>query len=95
MCVFHPSCGWVDISSGENIILGEIYQYSELLFKRLVDWSAAEEVLKTMEDYAKIYRDGLHWGKVEYNIGKQEFSLPNNYVPVAKSRLKSLELENQ
>ena len=32
---------------------------------------------------------------VEHNIGKQEFSFPNNCVPVTKSQLKSLELENQ
>ena len=52
----------------------------------------AESVLKKMEDYAKIYRAGLQWGVVEHNIGKWEFSLPDNCVPVTKSRLKSLEL---
>ena len=32
---------------------------------------------------------------VEHNIGKRAFSLPKNFIPVTKSRLKSLELENQ
>ena len=40
-------------------------------------------------------RAGLQRGTVEHNIGKREFSLPNNFVMVTKSRLKSLELENQ
>ena len=45
--------------------------------------------------YAKTSWACLQWGKVEHNIGKQECYLPNNCVPVTKSRLKSLELENQ
>ena len=67
------------------------YRSSELLFKRLVERSAVEEVLKTMEDYANRSRAILHWGAVEHNIGKQEFSLPDIFFPVTKSRLKSLE----
>ena len=48
-----------------------------------------------MEDYAKISWAVLQCGVVEHSIGKREFSLPNNCVPVTKSRLKSLEFENQ
>ena len=47
-----------------------------------------------MEDYEKIYWAGLQWGAVKHNIGKREFYLPKSSVPVTKSRLKSLELEN-
>ena len=93
--VFHPPCGWVEITSGEKIRLVVRYKYYELLVKRLVERSSDEGLLKTMEDYAKRYRAGLQWGTVEHNIGKWELSLPKNCVPVTKSRLKSLELENQ
>ena len=49
-----------------------------------------------MEGYAKRSRPGLQWGGgVDHNIGKQEFSLQNNCVPVTKLQLNSLELENQ
>ena len=48
-----------------------------------------------MKDYEKISRASLQWRTVEHNIGKQEFSLPNNCVPVTKLQLESLELENQ
>ena len=47
-----------------------------------------------MEDNAKRYRDSPKWGIVKNNIGKQSLYLPENCVPVTKSRLKSLELEN-
>ena len=92
--VFCPTCGWVEISSGEKIRLDAIYRSSEILVKSLVERSEAEEVLKKMEDYAKRSRAGVQWGAVERNIGKREFSLPKNCVPVTKSQLKSLELEN-
>ena len=71
--------------------MDERYRSSKLLVKRLVERSVAEELLRKMEDYAKIYWAGLQWGALEHNIGKQEFSLPNNYVLVTKSQLKSLE----
>ena len=93
--VFRPSYGWVEISSGENICLDARYRSSDILVKRLVERSAAKEVLKTMEGYAKISWPGLQWGTVENNIGKREFSLPNIFSPVTKSRLNILELENQ
>ena len=93
--VCRPSCGWVEISSGENIFWDAIYRSRELLFKRLVEKSASEEVLKTMEGYTKRSRDVPKLGTVEHNIGKHKFSLPNNCVPVTKPRLNSLELENQ
>ena len=48
-----------------------------------------------MEYHAKRSWAGLQWGTVEHNIGKREFSLPNNCIPVKKLQLKSLELENQ
>ena len=85
----------MEISSGENIPFDARYRTSEVLVKILVEWSSVEEVLKTMADYAKISWGGLHWGMVEHNIGKREFSLPNMFFPVTKSGLKSLELENQ
>ena len=44
--VYHPLSDWVEISSVENIHLDMKYQSSDLLSKMLVDWSAAEEVLK-------------------------------------------------
>ena len=69
--VFRPSCGWVEISSGEKIRLDARYRSSELLVKSLVQRSAAEEVLKEMENYAKISWAGLQWGMVDHNIGKQ------------------------
>ena len=47
-----------------------------------------------MKDYAKIYRSGLQWGIVEHNIGKRAFSTPKDCVPVTKSQLNILELEN-
>ena len=53
VCVFRPSCGWVEISNGDNICLDARYQSIEILVKRLKEQYAAEEVLKTMEDYAK------------------------------------------
>ena len=80
----------MDISSGEKIHLDARYQYSDLLVNRLLGRSEAEEVLKKMEDYAKISRAGLQWGAEEHNIGKRAFSLPDNCAPVTKSRLKSL-----
>ena len=57
--VFRPNCGWVEISSGDNIRLDVIYQSSEILVDVLVERCAAEEMLKTMEDYVKISRAGL------------------------------------
>ena len=71
------------------------YLSSKLLVKRPVKQSADEEVL---EKWRIIQRDlGLDysWGRQNITSGKREFSLPNNCVPVTKSRLKSLELENQ
>ena len=50
---FPPKLGWVEISSGENIRLDARYKSSAILVKRLVDQSAVEKVLKTMEYYAK------------------------------------------
>ena len=67
------------------------YRSSEILFNSLIDWSTAEELFLKMKYYEKISRAGLQWRTVEHNIGKQEFSLPNNYVLVTKSQLKSLE----
>ena len=93
--VCHQTYGWAEISSGENIRLDERYLYSEILFKRLLESCAAKEVLKTIEGYEKIYRAVLQGGMVENNTEKREFYLPNNCVLVTKSRLKSLELENQ
>ena len=49
----------MEISSVYKIHLDARYQSIEFSFKRLVDRSAAEEVLKKMEDYAKITRAGL------------------------------------
>ena len=43
----------MELSSGEKIHLDVRYQYSEILVKSMVDWSASEGVLKTMEDYSK------------------------------------------
>ena len=60
----------MEISGREKIFLDVRYRSSDLLVKRLVERSAAEEVLKTMEDYAKISRAGLQWGTLENNIGK-------------------------
>ena len=34
--ICRPSCGWVEISSGENICLYVRYRYSEILVKRLI-----------------------------------------------------------
>ena len=93
--VCHPTCGWVEISSGENIRLDTGYKSSELFVKMLLERSAAKEVLKTMEDDEKISWAGLQWGTVDHNIRKQEFFLQNNCVTVTKLRLKSLELENK
>ena len=61
----------------------------------LVEKYASEYVLKRIEDSEKISWAVLQWGTLEHNIGKRKFSLPNNFVPVTKSRLKILELENQ
>ena len=47
--VLCPTCGWVDISSGEKIRLDARYQYSKILAKRLVYQSTSEEVLKKGE----------------------------------------------
>ena len=69
------------------------YQSSELLANRLVDRSAYEYVFTNMEDYSNISQAGLQWRPVEHSIVKRAFSLPNNCVPVTKSRLNSLELE--
>ena len=52
-------------------------------------------MLKKMEDHTKRSWAGLQWGMVGHNIEKRTSSLPNNCVPVTKSRLKSLELGNQ
>ena len=93
--VCRPTCGCVEISIGDNICLDARYRSSELLVKRLVEWSEAEEVLKKMEDRIKISQAGLQWGTVEHNIGKRAFSLPKSCVPVTKSRVNSLELEDQ
>ena len=49
----------MEISSGENIRLDARYRSIEILVKRLVDGYASEEVLKIMEDYAKIYLASL------------------------------------
>ena len=65
----------MDILSGENIRLDARYLSSDLLAKRLVERSAAEEVLK-MEVDAKISRAGLNWGKVERNILKTSILPP-------------------
>ena len=42
--VCFPTRSWVDISSGENIRLDARYQYSDLLFKSLVDRPADEDM---------------------------------------------------
>ena len=88
--VCRPTCGWAEISIGEKIRLDARYLSSDLLVNRLVDWSAAEEVLKKMEYYAKRSRAGLQWGAVEHNIGKRELSLPKNCVLETKSQQKSI-----
>ena len=85
----------MEISSGEEIYLDVRYISSELLVKRLVDRSAAEEVQKQIEDYAKISRAGPQGGTVEHNIGKWALSLSKIFFPVTKLQLKILELENQ
>ena len=69
--VFCPSCGWVGISSGEKIRLDVRYRYIEILANRLVEPFADEEVLKTIEDYAKISWSRLQRGTVEHNTGKR------------------------
>ena len=51
---FCPSCSCLKVSSGENIHLDARYRYSELLVKRLLEQSAAEEVLKKIEEHEKI-----------------------------------------
>ena len=71
------------------------YRSSEILVKRLVERSAAKEVLKTMEDYAKRSWAGLQRGVAEHNTRKWKLSLPNSFVPVTKLQLNSLELEKQ
>ena len=71
-----------------------IYQSSEIPVERLVERSAAEEVLK-MEYYSKISWSVLQWEVVEHNIGKREFYLPNNCVLVTKLQSKILSLQNQ
>ena len=43
----------MEISSEEKIHLDAQYLSSEILFKRLIERSAAEYVFKTMEDYIK------------------------------------------
>ena len=78
------------ISIGEKIRLDTRCQYSDLLVKRLVERSAAEEVLKIMEDYAKISWAGLQHETAEHKIRKQEFSLPDNCVPLTKPQPNSL-----
>ena len=85
----------MEISSEYNIRLDARYRSSELLVKRLVERSAAEEVLKKMGDYEKYLVLAYSVGTVEYIIRKREVSLPDNCVPVTKSQLKSLEFENQ
>ena len=52
--VYRQTCVWVDISSGEKIRLDARYQSSELLVKRMLEFSADEEVMKKMEDCDKI-----------------------------------------
>ena len=59
------------ISRGEKICLYEIYRYIELLVKRLVKRSEAEEVLKNIEYYEKISQTSLHRGTVDHNFGKR------------------------
>ena len=88
--VCRPTCGWLEISSGEKICLDVRYQFSEIIVKRLVQPSASEEMLKIMEDYTKISQSIIQWGSVEHNIGKRAFSLPKNCVPVTKLQLNSL-----
>ena len=56
----------------------------------MVERSAAEEVLKTIEGYANRYRYDLQWGAIEHNIKNREVSLPNRFVPVTKLQLKGL-----
>ena len=46
--VYQPTCGWVEISSGEKKCLDERYWAGERLVKRLAAWTASEEVLKVM-----------------------------------------------
>ena len=82
----------MDISSGYNICLDEIYQYSKLLVNRMLECYADENVLKNMDYYAKRSRSGLQGGTVKHKIRKREFSLPKNFFPVTKSRLKSFKL---
>ena len=43
----------MEISSGKKIRLDDRYLSSEILVKRIVERSAAEEALKIMEDYEK------------------------------------------
>ena len=56
------------------------YQTSNILVKRIVEQSAAEEMLKTMYYCAKTSLAVLQWGTVEHDIGKRSFPLPNNCV---------------
>ena len=51
--VCQPPCFWVEILSGEKIYLDSIYLDSDHLVKILSERTAAEEVLKNIEDYAK------------------------------------------
>ena len=80
--------GW--ISQLERRFLDVRYRSSEILVKRMVERSAAEEVLKTIEGYANRYRYDLQWGAIEHNIKNREVSLPNRFVPVTKLQLKGL-----
>ena len=66
-----PTCGWVEISIGEKIQLDARYLCSDIPVKRLVERSEAEEVLKKNQYCAKRSQDGLQWGTVDHNTGKQ------------------------
>ena len=76
--VFHPSCGWVEVSSGDNIRLDARYLSSDLLAKRLVDWSADEEVFKTME-YCEKY-PGLTYSGGRENITSEKGNPPSQII---------------
>ena len=88
---YHPACGWMENTSGDDNHSYKSYQSGKIIFKILSVYTKDEEVLEIMEDYTKIYRFGPHWGILEHYIGKWTSNLPNICVPVTKSRLDILE----
>ena len=69
--VYRPTCGWVEILGREKIRLDARYWSRDILIKRLVERSAAEEVFKNGGLCKNISGWTTVGGMVEHTIGKR------------------------